>query len=95
MVRGIDSPLVSFLYCAPHTFHMGGDMTGIMEYAGDLLTHLHIADSFDHTGVLGPALHRQPARARRPGSTSTSTSARARSTGTSSSRRSSGSASTA
>ena len=28
MVRGINSPLVSFLYCAPHTFHMGGDLTG-------------------------------------------------------------------
>jgi myo-inositol catabolism protein IolH len=53
MVRAINSPLVSFLYCAPHTFHMGGDMTGIMEYAGDLLTHLHIADSYDFRGSSG------------------------------------------
>jgi myo-inositol catabolism protein IolH len=53
MLRGIDSELVSFLYCAPHTFHMGGDITGIMEYAGDLLTHLHVADSFDHRGSSG------------------------------------------
>ena len=53
MVRGIDSPLVSFLYCAPHTFHMGGDMIGIMEYAGDLLTHLHIADSYDFRASSG------------------------------------------
>ncbi|MFI6737668.1 sugar phosphate isomerase/epimerase family protein [Nonomuraea sp. NPDC050451] len=53
MVRGINSPLVSFLYCAPHTFHMGGDMVGIMEYAGPLLTHLHLADAFDHTGSSG------------------------------------------
>jgi len=53
MIRGIDSPLVSFLYCAPHTFHMGGDLVGIMEYAGDLLTHLHVADSFDHRGSSG------------------------------------------
>jgi len=30
MIRGINSPNVSFLYCAPHTFHMGGDMAGIM-----------------------------------------------------------------
>ena len=51
MVR--DSPLVSFLYCAPHTFHMGGDITGVMEYAGDLLTHLHVADSFDHRASSG------------------------------------------
>jgi myo-inositol catabolism protein IolH len=53
MVRGINSPLVSFLYCAPHTFHMGGDITGVMEYAGDLLTHLHVADSFDHRASSG------------------------------------------
>jgi myo-inositol catabolism protein IolH len=53
MVRGINSPLVSFLYCAPHTFHQGGDLTGIMEYAGDLLTHLHVADSFDHRASSG------------------------------------------
>jgi myo-inositol catabolism protein IolH len=53
MVRGINSPLVSFLYCAPHTFHMGGDITGIMEHAGDLLTHLHVADSFDHRASSG------------------------------------------
>jgi myo-inositol catabolism protein IolH len=53
MIRGIDSPLVSFLYCAPHTFHQGGDIAGIMEYAGPLLTHLHVADSFDHRGSSG------------------------------------------
>ena len=53
MVRGINSPNVSFLYCAPHTFHMGGDMAGIMEYAGDLLTHVHVADSFDHRASSG------------------------------------------
>jgi myo-inositol catabolism protein IolH len=53
MVRGVNSPLVSFLYCAPHTFHMGGNMVEIMEYAGDLMTHLHLADSFDHRASSG------------------------------------------
>jgi myo-inositol catabolism protein IolH len=53
MIRGIDSELVSFLYCAPHTFHMGGDLAGILDYAGDLLTHLHVADSFDHRASSG------------------------------------------
>ena len=53
MVRGINSDLVSFLYCAPHTFHQGGNMAEIMEYAGDLLTHLHVAGSFDHRGSSG------------------------------------------
>ena len=53
MIRGINSPNVTFLYCAPHTFHMGGDIARIMEYAGELLTHLHVADTFDHRGSSG------------------------------------------
>ena len=50
---GINSPLVSFLYCAPHTFHMGGNMVEMMEYAGPLMTQLHLADAFDHTASSG------------------------------------------
>jgi myo-inositol catabolism protein IolH len=53
LIRGIDNELVSFLYCAPHTFHQGGDLADVMRYAGPLLTQLHIADSFDHTGSSG------------------------------------------
>ena len=53
MIRGIDSPHVTFLYCAPHTFHQGGDIAGIMEHAGSLLTHLHVADSYDHRASSG------------------------------------------
>jgi myo-inositol catabolism protein IolH len=53
MIRGVDSDLVSFLYCAPHTFHMGGDAAGTMNYAGDLLTQVHVADSFDHRASSG------------------------------------------
>ena len=53
LIRGIDNQLVSFLYCAPHTFHQGGDMEAIMRDAGPLLTHLHIADSFDHRASSG------------------------------------------
>ena len=53
LIRGIDKDWVSFLYCAPHTFHQGGDIEGIMKYAGPLLTHVHIADSFDHRASSG------------------------------------------
>jgi myo-inositol catabolism protein IolH len=53
MVRGINSPAVTYLYCAPHTFHMGGDVAGILEHAGDLVTHVHVADSFDHIASSG------------------------------------------
>ncbi len=53
LVRGINSASVSYLYCAPHTFHMGGDVSGILRYAGDLVTHVHVADSFDHRASSG------------------------------------------
>jgi myo-inositol catabolism protein IolH len=53
LVKGINSPLVTFLYCAPHTFHQGGDLTAVMRHAGPLLTQVHIADSFDHRGSSG------------------------------------------
>ena len=53
MIRGINSPLVSFLYCAPHTFHMGANLTEIMTHAGPLLTQVHLADSFDHRASSG------------------------------------------
>jgi myo-inositol catabolism protein IolH len=53
MVRGINSELVSFLYCAPHTFHQGGDLAAVMRHAGPLLTQVHIADSFDHRASSG------------------------------------------
>jgi myo-inositol catabolism protein IolH len=53
MIRGIDSPLVSFLYCAPHTFHQGGDIARILDHAGSLTTQVHVADSFDHRASSG------------------------------------------
>lgn len=53
MVRAVNSPNVGFLYCAPHTFHQGGDAGKIIRYAGKTLRHLHIADTFDHTASEG------------------------------------------
>ena len=41
------------LYCTPHTFHQGGNMVEIMTYAGDLLTHVHLADCYDHRASSG------------------------------------------
>ena len=58
LVRAINRPWVNYLYCAPHTFHLSGsepgaDVRRMMEYAGDKLRHVHIADSFDHKGSSG------------------------------------------
>ncbi|MBL7261707.1 sugar phosphate isomerase/epimerase family protein [Paractinoplanes lichenicola] len=53
LIRGINSELVSFLYCCPHTFHQGGNLAEIIRYAGPLLTQVHIADSFDFRASSG------------------------------------------
>jgi len=53
LVRGLNSDLVSFLYCAPHTFHQGGDLAAVIRHAGPPLTQVHLADSFDFRGSSG------------------------------------------
>lgn len=53
LVRSIGSPRVRYLYCAPHTFHMGGDAAAMIRYAGATLAHVHLADSLDHRASSG------------------------------------------
>jgi myo-inositol catabolism protein IolH len=53
VIRGIDSPRLSYLYCAPHTFHIGNDPAKIIRAAGDLLTDVHLADSLDFNASSG------------------------------------------
>lgn len=53
LIRGINSPNVSFLYCTPHTFHQGNDCDGILDKAGDLVTMVHVADAYDHLASSG------------------------------------------
>jgi myo-inositol catabolism protein IolH len=45
--------LVSFLYCAPHTFHQGGDIDGIMRVRRAAADPRALADSFDHRASSG------------------------------------------
>jgi myo-inositol catabolism protein IolH len=53
LIRGIDSPRVSYLYCAPHTFHLGGDTRSMLRHAGSLLTQVHLGDTLDHRASSG------------------------------------------
>ena len=53
LIRGIDSHLVSYVYCAPHSFYMGGDIRGMISHAGTLITGVHIADTWDHRASSG------------------------------------------
>lgn len=53
LVRGIDSPLVRYVFCVPHTFHLGDDIAAMIEYAAPVLAHVHVADVFDHRASSG------------------------------------------
>ncbi len=48
IIRAIGSPCVKYLYCAPHTFHLGQDMAEMIRYASPVLAHVHVADTFNH-----------------------------------------------
>lgn len=46
LIREIGSAQVGYLYCMPHTFHMGDDPAAMIRYAGKTLTHVHIGDTY-------------------------------------------------
>ena len=46
LIRGVRSDRIRYLYCAPHTFTMGGEMSAMIEYSADVLAHVHVADTF-------------------------------------------------
>jgi myo-inositol catabolism protein IolH len=53
MVRAIGSPRLKYVFCAPHTFHMGDDMEAMIRYAAPVLTHVHVADTLNHKASSG------------------------------------------
>jgi myo-inositol catabolism protein IolH len=53
IIRGVESPQLRYLYCAPHTFHLGSDVAAMLRYAEPVLAHVHVADSFDHNAGCG------------------------------------------
>lgn len=53
LIRGLDVDFVNYLYAAPHTFFYDdgkGDIAPMLKYAGDKLTHVIIADTYNHRG---------------------------------------------
>ncbi|MBU3055964.1 sugar phosphate isomerase/epimerase family protein [Pseudomonas indica] len=51
IIRGLDKGFVNYLYAAPHTFFYDdgkGDIAPMLRYAGDKLTHVIIADTYNH-----------------------------------------------
>lgn len=53
LVRAVNSPLVGYVYCAPHTFHLGDDLPGMLREAAPVLRHVHVADVFNHKASSG------------------------------------------
>lgn len=48
IIQAIGSPVVKYLYCAPHTYYLGDDMAAMIRYAAPVLAHVHVADTFNH-----------------------------------------------
>lgn len=56
IVRGLDKDFVNYLYSVPHTFFYDegkGEIAKMLKYAGDKLTHLIIADTYNHKASSG------------------------------------------
>ena len=56
IVRGLNTPWVNYVFCAPHAFHLSdgvGDVRRMMTYAGAKLQHVHVADCFNHRANIG------------------------------------------
>jgi myo-inositol catabolism protein IolH len=53
MIHMIGSKNVRYLYCAPHTFHLGGDLESMLRKAAPVLNHVHVADTMNHCASSG------------------------------------------
>lgn len=53
LVRAVNSPNVRYVYCAPHTFHLGDDLPAMLREAAPVLEHVHVADVFNHKASSG------------------------------------------
>jgi myo-inositol catabolism protein IolH len=51
MIRAFDKEWLGYFYAVPHTFFYDngkGDIAKMLDYAGDKLKHINIADTFNH-----------------------------------------------
>jgi myo-inositol catabolism protein IolH len=53
LVRAIDSDLVRYVFCAPHTYYLGDDIAAMIAEAGPLLAQVHVADVLNHRASSG------------------------------------------
>ena len=53
LARAIGSPLVSYVFCIPHIFSMGGGARALLRDAADLISIVHVADTWDQRASSG------------------------------------------
>jgi myo-inositol catabolism protein IolH len=52
LIRLVGSPLVRYLFCAPHRFHLGEDLGEMIDYCAPVLGHVHLADTYRPARVI-------------------------------------------
>lgn len=56
IVRGLNRAWINYCFCIPHAFHLSdgaGDLRAMIEYARPKLTHIHVADCYNHRANVG------------------------------------------
>ena len=46
VLKSYQSKHLGYLHCTPHTFYFGESISNVIKEAGELLTHVHISDTF-------------------------------------------------
>jgi myo-inositol catabolism protein IolH len=52
LVQQAGSPSLRYLFCVPHVYHLGSDVTQMIEYARPVLAHVHLADTYRPSRVI-------------------------------------------
>ncbi len=52
IIRGLHSDMFGYLFCAPHTFYLGGTLEDQIQKTQDVLGHVHLADTFKPSRVI-------------------------------------------
>jgi len=66
LLRSYGSKHLGYLHCMPHTFYLGESMRQVIAEAGELLTHVHVSDTYRterimaRPGAVGLHLHLRP-----------------------------------
>jgi myo-inositol catabolism protein IolH len=46
LISAVGSSMLRYLFCAPHMFYLGQDIAHMIDYAKDVLAHVHLADTY-------------------------------------------------